>query len=269
MSGGTQAARAACEERSTKMNETTTTPFETTTVAAPSRRRVRGFAATLIGVLAMTVGLGAVAPATHAAVAPKYKIEAKHFKNIKETNEASASDEVYWHFSSVTSAGTATTRTTAVDDNIDAGETHGHIVGTGANKCMFGTLSGTGSATTCLGKAAPTGIGMSVQAWEEDHQSTVHTLIKTAEAFRSAGPYVSWIPEFGSWIAKAANVVAQACTWLAKWFANDAIGSQTFSYSAATLAARLPAVGRSFEETRRFSGGGAVNDLTYIVTRVA
>jgi hypothetical protein len=52
------------------------------------------------------------------------------------------------------------------------------------------------------------------------------------------------------------------------WAADDLIGSLTYTYRPEYLAQRLPAIGRSFADTRTYGGGGGTYTMTTMVSRV-
>ena len=63
--------------------------------------------------------------------------------------------------------------------------------------------------------------------------------------------------------------LAEAVDWIiSNVWADDFVGSNTYTYSPAYLASRLPGVGGSFTDTRTYSDGDGNYTMTTQVTRV-
>jgi hypothetical protein len=56
--------------------------------------------------------------------------------------------------------------------------------------------------------------------------------------------------------------------WINSWADDDQIATQTFAYSPEQLAARLPTIAGSFDDTRWYSDGDGAYTMTVRVTRV-
>ncbi len=193
---------------------------------------------------------------------PKYKVKAISFHVSDESGiDWLGSDEPYWIFSSVGTAGTAHTTASHVFGDIDTGDT-----------ASFSPTEGCLYLNCVNGGAAPFGLGISIQLWEQDNGEVARVLADTAPYFTEAGAITGPLP-LPSWVSATLSLVGQAMDYIAGWAQDDLLGSQTFTYSPALLASRLPAVGGTFNDTRTYSGapssGGAVYDMTVAVTRVA
>ena len=70
------------------------------------------------------------------------------------------------------------------------------------------------------------------------------------------------------WLATAANTIGDVLDYLASIGEDDLLGSQTWTFGAAYLASRAPAVGGSFNDTRTYPDGDASYTMTAVVTRV-
>jgi len=192
---------------------------------------------------------------------PKYKVRAMSFRVIDETGpDIIGANEPYWALSFVGGPGTATTKKSQVFGSMDTGDTASFAVTEG---CLY---------LPCSGGAAPFGIGFSIQAWEQDNNDAAEIMRKIAEEFGKAGPLTSLVAA-SPWVAGATPIIGGALKILADLAEDDLIGSQTYAYSPLLLAAKLPTVGSSFTDVRRYQDGtpilGGVYELTTVVTRVA
>jgi len=188
---------------------------------------------------------------------PRYKVKAVSFHADDESGwDITGSDEPYGVFSGVGPTGTQVTTKSHVFGDIDTGDTG-----------FFGAAEGC-LYLSCNGGAAPFGMGFSIQLWEHDLGEIPYILSDTAIAFQKAGGLVD---EYTSqtWLAKALNYVGVGLdNILTQIWADDLIGSQTYSYSSTYLASRLPSVGGTFNDTRAYSDGDADYTMTVAVTRV-
>ncbi len=117
------------------------------------------------------------------------------------------------------------------------------------------------------GQQAPFGIGLSVQLWEEDLGNVDDIWFETASAFQEAGGLVKDAPVIG-WIGSATEKVGKGLERILNWADNDLIGTNTYAFDAAGLAAALPNRGTSFSDTRTYTDGDATYTLTMIVSRI-
>ena len=188
---------------------------------------------------------------------PRYKISASHFKAIDESGiDRSGSDEAFWLFSSVGGAGTATTRATSVYGSMDSGDTQYFGL---VDQCVWGC----GQA----GAPAPTGIGVSVQLWEQDLGSVDEIWHDTADFFQEAGPVLKDIP-VADWVGKASIAIGKGLDFILNWAEDDLLGTHTYAFSADALAGALPNRGTSFVDTRTYDDSDATYSLTLSVSRV-
>jgi hypothetical protein len=191
------------------------------------------------------------------ATLPRYQVKAVSFHANDESGaDWLGSDEPYWIFSGVGMPGTELTTASHVFADIDSGDT-----------ASFGSIEGC-LYLSCSGGTAPTGMGFSVQLWEEDLGYVNETLYYTAMAFRQTGGVLDYYGGPASWLASALDKVGEAIDYVNSWAADDLIGSQTYVYAPAYLASRLPAIGGSFSDTRTYSGGGGRYTMTVQVARV-
>jgi len=193
---------------------------------------------------------------------PKYKVKAVSFHAIDESGvDWPFSDEPYWIFNSVGTPGTSRTTASHVFENIDSGDT-----------AAFGASEGCLYLTCASGGAVPSGLGLSIQLWEQDLGDRAQVLADTARYFSEAGAITGPLP-LPTWVSTTLTLIGQAMDYIAGWAQDDLLGSQTFTYSPTLLANKLPTVGGTFNDTRIYSGasssGGAVYDMTVAVTRVA
>ena len=188
---------------------------------------------------------------------PKYKVKAVSFHANDETGfDLAGSDEPYWVFCGVGMEGTQHCSASHVFGDIDTGDT-----------ASFGSTEGC-LYISCAGGAAPLGMGFSVQAWESDEADVPKTLSSMSMAFHAIGGFVVGQGD-PIWLGSALNKIGDAIDWITSFiWADDLIGTQTYTYSPAYLASRLPAVGGSFLDTRTYSGGGGRYTMTTQVTRV-
>jgi len=192
---------------------------------------------------------------------PKYEVNAMSFRAIDETGpDGVGANEPYWIFNVVGQPGTATTKRSQVFGSIDTGDTASFAV---TERCLY---------LSCSGGAAPFGIGLSIQAWEQENNDAAEILRKIAEEFGKAGPLTSLVSA-SPWVATATPIISGALKIIADLAEDDLIGSQTYVYSPLFLATKLPTVGASFTDTRRYVDDtpilGGVYELTTVVTRVA
>jgi hypothetical protein len=187
---------------------------------------------------------------------PRYKVKAVSFHAVDESGiDWTGSDEPFGVFSGAGPTGQTVTTKSHVFGDIDTGDT-GYFGA--AEGCMY---------ISCVGGAAPFGMGFSIQLWEHDLGEIPQILTETALAFQKAG---GLIDEYTAqtWLAKALTCVGDGLNWvLAQIWADDLIGSNTYTYTPAYLASRLPAAGGSFDDTRYYTDGDAVYTLTVQVTR--
>jgi hypothetical protein len=121
---------------------------------------------------------------------------------------------------------------------------------------------------SCAGGVAPMGMGFSVQLWESDEADVPQTLTNTSMLFHDAGGLVT---DQGDpiWLGTASSKIGDAIDWIvAQIWADDFIGSNTYTYSPVYLASRLPSVGGSFLDTRTYTDGDGNYTMTTQVTRV-
>ena len=188
---------------------------------------------------------------------PKYKVKAVSFHANDETGiDLVGSDEPYWVFCGVGLEGTQHCSASHVFGGIDTGDT-----------ASFGSTEGC-LYISCAGGAAPLGMGFSVQAWESDEADVPGTLNSLSMAFHDIGGFVVGQGD-PIWLGSALNKIGDAIDFIKSFvWADDLVGTQTYTYSPAYLASRLPAVGGSFLDTRTYSGGGGEYTMTTQVTRV-
>jgi hypothetical protein len=192
---------------------------------------------------------------------PKYKVKAVSFHAVDESwIDIGGSDEVYWILSAAGPNGTSTSASHVFGD-VDAGETR-----------SFGATEGCLYLTCSTGGAAPFGLGLSVQLWEQDDGDLAKVLAETAPWIEKAGAVIGPIDPT-TWLSTTLSLMAEATNVISALAEDDLLGSQTFAYSPVFLAGKLPTIGSSFTDARRYSGGftsgGAVYDMTLAVTRVA
>lgn len=192
---------------------------------------------------------------------PKYTLWAMSFRVIDETGpDRIGANEPYWDFNVVGGPGTGTTKKSQVFGSMDTGDTASFAV---TERCLY---------LSCSGGAAPFGIGLSIQAWEQESNDAAEILRKIAEEFGKAGPLTS-LAAASPWVAGATPIIGGALKIIADLAEDDLIGTQTYAYSPVLLAAKLPTVGSSFTDVRRYEDGtpilGGVYELTTTVTRVA
>jgi CARDB len=189
---------------------------------------------------------------------PKYTVKAISFHANDETGwDWTGSDEPYWIFNGVGEDGTQHSTASHVFGDIDTGDT-----------ASFGPTEGC-MYLSCAGGAAPFGMGFSVQAWESEEADVPKTLAASDDFFRTLGGVFDY---YGNplWLGDAFQKVADAISWItSNIWADDLVGTQTWTYSPTYLASRLPAVGGSFLDTRTYNNGdGGEYTMTTQVTRV-
>jgi hypothetical protein len=188
---------------------------------------------------------------------PRYKVSAAHFKAIDESGDDWAgSDEVYWTFSSVSNTGTAATRNTQVYGSMDTGDTQ-----------PFSVLDGCIWGCSPVGAPAAFGIGMSIQAFEQDQGDLPDIVSDIADAFQAVGPILSR-NESTKWVGEASTKMGDAIEFFVGAWEDDTLGSNTYAYSPEGLASALPNRGTSFLDTRLFEKDGAKYSLTLVVSRL-
>lgn len=206
-------------------------------------------AAALIGTMP---GLAAAAPSPvypgpgpiSTTMQAQYKVTAEAFRTIDESGpDWPGADEPYFIFSSEGAKNTEASRRTNVFGDVDSGESRTF---TGSNRCVFPTNCGTA--------AAPNGIGLSAQMWEEDNGDAAAVLAKMAEYFTKAKPIVERGPV--PWAGEATGYMAQGCKIVSGWLEDDLLGTQTWALSKAQLDAYLPHSGDSFMMTKFFGDSG-------------
>lgn len=188
---------------------------------------------------------------------PRYKVTAYQFKALDESGpDWSGSDEPFWIFNSVSTGGTALSTRSQVYGDVDTGETRFL-----ANQCIFG-CGGSGAL-------APLGIGLSVQAWEEDGGNVDSVYYDVADAFDDVGGILAEA-KLGDWLEKAGEAMTSVVRYILDWYANDLLGKSDFGYAPEYLAQALPAPGRSFSDTRILgdSSTGASYSLDLTVQRI-
>ena len=115
---------------------------------------------------------------------------------------------------------------------------------------------------------APNGMGFSVQLWESDQADVRRTLRELSTTFHEAGGLIG---ETGDllWLGSAAKKIAGGIAWIvSNVWADDFIGSNTYTYSPVYLASRLPLAGGSLTDTRTYTDGDGSYTMTTQVTRV-
>jgi hypothetical protein len=192
---------------------------------------------------------------------PKYKVRAVSFRAIDEFGpDWWGSDEPYWIFSTVGQAGTEHTHASQRYGSIDTGSTASFSV---IDSCLY---------LSCTGDALPFGIGISVQLWEQDNNDLATVLKETSEQFPKVGA-LSAALSAPTWVGTAVTVVGGILKELAELAKDELHASQTYAYSADFLAAKLPTVGTTFTDVRRYEDTSflspGVYELTTSVTRVA
>jgi hypothetical protein len=190
---------------------------------------------------------------------PRYAVKAVSFHVNDESGiDLAGSDEPYWMFSSVGASGTARTTSSHVFQSADTGDTF-----------SFGATEGC-IYVSCSGGVAPNGIGFSIQLREQDLGELAAILKKTKDAFDTAGPIIGLAGAPG-WATTAVGVMSVSLGTIVSWAEDDLLGSETFAYDPTYLASRLPSVGNTFTDSRRFVTGGALGSdytLTLQFTRV-
>jgi hypothetical protein len=187
--------------------------------------------------------------------APRYKVSAVNFKAVDESGyDWTGSDEPYWIFNAVSEPGSAVSRASATYGDVDTGDT----VNLGTDGCIWGCGS-------LLGRAAPAGLGLDVDLWEEDVLSDgkLTVLAETAKKFTDGA-----CKQLGlDWTSKCKEWMDDAVDFLVSWAEDDFIDHETFAYSTSFLNTTLPARGASTTEVRTFTDGDATYTLTIRITR--
>ena len=198
-------------------------------------------------------------PAAPPGSGPRYTVKTLHFRAADESHwDAWGSDEPFWVFSAVGTDGTNRTTRTSDFGDVDSGDTRSFTHWIWGNSCW--------------GETAPNGIGMSIQLWEHDNGDMASIRNKTKEYFDKAGciAHVAAAPE---WVQKAISYVGTGVDYAMGLYGDEFFGSNTYAYSASTLASRLPSVGSYFDDERWYGGsddsGGADYYLRTRVKRVA
>jgi hypothetical protein len=191
------------------------------------------------------------------STAPKYTIKAETFKAVDESSYNLGSDEPFWNFSSVGTTGTARTTQTKVFGSVDTGETHG-----------FGATEGCLWRDCGLGDYAPNGVGLSVQLWEKDQGDMTENRARAEEYFKYAG-IIATVAGAPVWVNKAIPYVQQGVDWVLSNLEDDLMVTQTFAFSPADLAGKVPLKGQSTIYPRTFEGGGGKYTLNLRITRVS
>jgi hypothetical protein len=187
----------------------------------------------------------------------RYRVSVSSFTAIDESGiDWTGSDEPYWIFSTVGTGGTASTRASQVFGSIDSGDTQSFGV---ADGCLWG-CGGSGAP-------APFGIGLSVQLWEQDLGHVDQTLYDTASFFQSAGPILT-ATGAPAWVGTATTAMGKAMDYILGWADDDLLGTNTYAFDAAGLAAALPNRGMSFTDTRHYNSSDADYTLTMVVSRI-
>ena len=182
---------------------------------------------------------------------PRYKVTAVSFKAVDESSlDWSGSDEPFWVFGSVANGGTAYSTRSGVFGDVDTGETRSM-----SSQCLFG-CSG-------VGELAPSGMGLSIESWENDNGNVDEIFYDVADAFDDIGGLA---PAFGApqWTEKAGVAMTKAANFILDWYGDDLLGKAEFAYSPEFLGLKLPATGASFTDTRTLGGSSA--DATYQIT---
>jgi hypothetical protein len=188
---------------------------------------------------------------------PRYQVKAVSFHANDETGtDWLGSDEPYWIFNSVGVEGTSHTTASHVFGDIDTGDT-----------AYFGSIEGC-IYLHCSGGAAPLGMGIGIQLWENDLDYVNKTLADTAAEWQRIGGFQTGYNTPDQWLSKAIGKMGDLLAYINSWAADDLIGSQTYTYRPEYLAQRLPAIGGSFTDTRTYSGGGGEYTMTTMVSRV-
>ncbi len=186
----------------------------------------------------------------------RYRVTAYSFKALDESGiDWSGSDEPYWVFNSVGTAGTAASRASQVFGGIDTDDTQYFAP---VDSCVWGC--------GVAGAPAPFGIGLSVQLWEQDLGHVSETLHDTASFFQQAGPILT-AAGAPPWVGTATSTMGKAMDFILGWAEDDLLGTNTYAFDAAGLAAALPARG-GFSDTRIYQSDDARYSLTMQVTRV-
>ncbi len=189
---------------------------------------------------------------------PRYIVRAINFKCVDESGpDWSGSDEPYWIFTAKSEDVEPVTSASEEFGDVDSGNTRKFKASNNGNiywpaKGAIGGKSGS--------------IGLSVVLFEADQGNKEKMRKSIDTAFSVASLY----PGVGKFIAATPSIIKQG---LASWVGDDYMGAETFYYSSQDLAGRLPRVGSSFTEKRRFTKGGGVGnpadyDLTIQVERV-
>lgn len=188
---------------------------------------------------------------------PRYRVSASSFTAVDESGaDWTGSDETFFVFSGVGTTGTAATRATQVYGSIDTGDVQGFSV---VDQCAWGC--------GLTGQQAPFGIGLSVQLWEEDLGNVDEIWFETASAFQEAGGLVKDAPVIG-WVGSATEKVGKGLEYILNWADNDLIGTNTYAFGPAGLAAALPSRGMSFTDVRTYTDGDATYTLKMVVSRI-
>lgn len=190
---------------------------------------------------------------------PRYTVKTLHFYAADESHwDRWGSDEPYWIFSAVGGEGTSRTTKTGKFGDVDTGDTRSFT------HWLWGN--------SCWGETAPEGIGLSIQLWEHDNGDMTAIRDKTKEYFDKAGSLADFVgaPE---WVKKAIKYVGIGTNYAMGLYGDELFGSNTYTYTAAELADRLPSVGSYFDDYRWYGGeedsGGADYYLRTRVKRVA
>ena len=187
----------------------------------------------------------------------RYRVSAVSFKAVDESGiDWTGSDEPYWIFNTV-SNGAASTKSSPVFGDVDTGEVRYF---NSTDGCLWG-CSGS------IGAPADFGLGLSIQLWEKDLGHVSQTLYDTAKAFKTAGPILT-AAGAPAWVGVASSTMGAAMNFILGWADDDLLGSNTYAYSAANLAANLPSPGTSFDDVRTYTGGDATYTLTMRVSRI-
>lgn len=213
-----------------------------------------------------------VASPTAAAATPRYVVQLIRFKCVDESGfDRFGSDEPYWVTTAKQGSISVKTSTSEVFGNVDSGDTRRFSVKDRRNTVWperGSTRGGVGA------------VSFSVQLWEDDIGGSVtevvNKTVKVLDVVNEAGQPIG----VAQWGPKVPPIVRRV---LYNLFADDMMGSQTFSYGKALLARELKTVGSSWVPPKspvRFSGrsgdipftdvaGGPDYDLTFRITRVA
>ena len=188
---------------------------------------------------------------------PRYTVKAVSFHAADETGwDILGSDEPYWIFNGVGTDGTQHSTASHVFSDIDTGDT-----------ASFGSTEGC-MYISCAGGIAPNGMGFSVQLWESDQADVPQTLKELSTTFHEVGGLSGDNGDI-LWTGSASKKIAGGIDWIiSNVWADDFIGSNTYSYSPVYLALRLPLIGTSFTDTRTYTDGDGNYTMTTQVSRV-